>query len=62
MKARDGRVSLRILLDRYSVEIFANGGESVLTAIIPTPQEADGILFEVQGKVKADIVKYELAQ
>lgn len=62
VKARDGRVSLRILLDRYSVEIFVNGGESVLTAIIPTPQEADGILFEVQGKVKADIVKYELAQ
>ena len=62
VKARDGRVSLRLLLDRYSVEIFANDGESVLTAIIPTPQEADGIRFEVQGKVKADIVKYELAR
>lgn len=29
---RDGEVKLRILIDRYSVEIFVNDGEQVMTA------------------------------
>ena len=58
VSGREGKVSLRILLDRYSVEIFANGGESVMTSLITTPQEADGIRFSSGGGVQADIRMY----
>ncbi len=57
---REGKVRLRILLDKYSVEIFANGGESVMTSLITTPQEADGICFSSGGGAQADIRMYPI--
>ena len=57
---REGKIRLRILLDRYSVEIFANDGESVMTSLITTPQEADGIRFSSDGGVQADIRMYPI--
>ena len=59
---REGKVSLRILLDKYSVEIFANGGESVMTSLITTPQEADGIRFSSDGGVQANIRMYPIGK
>ena len=59
---RAGKVSLRILLDKYSVEIFANGGESVMTSLITTPQEADGIRFSSDGGVQANIRMYPIGK
>ncbi len=58
----DGRLELRILLDRYSVEVFINGGEQVMTAVIFTEQAADGISFSADGEVLMDLVKYDLYQ
>ncbi|MCI9632212.1 MAG: hypothetical protein HFH18_03035 [Ruminococcus sp.] len=51
---------LRIILDRFSVEVFVNDGEQVLTAITYTVQEADGISFLANGTVRMDLVKYDL--
>ena len=49
-----------MILDRFSVEVFVNDGEQVLTATMYTDQSADGISFFENGKVNIDVVKYDL--
>lgn len=56
----DGELKLRIILDRFSVEVFVNDGEQVLSATMYTNQEADRISFLADGTVNMDIVKYDL--
>lgn len=55
-----GRLKLRVILDRFSVEAFVNDGEQVLTAVLYTDQEADGISFIADGTVSMDVTKYDL--
>lgn len=43
------QVTLRIVLDRYSVEVFANEGEQVMTSLIFTEQTAADIVFAAEG-------------
>ncbi len=62
VKNDDGRLKLRILMDRYSVEIFVNDGEQAMTSLIYTPQSAGRIVFEARGKAEIDLVKYELVK
>ena len=56
----DGSLKLRVILDRFSAEVFVNDGEQVLTATMYTDQTADGISFFADGTVEMDIVKYDL--
>ena len=56
----DGRLKLRIILDRFSAEVFVNDGEQVVTATIYTDQTADGISFFADGIARIDVVKYDL--
>ncbi|NBJ92256.1 glycoside hydrolase family 32 protein [Parablautia muri] len=56
----NGRLKLRLILDQYSVEIFVNDGEQVMTATMYTEREADGISFCADGEVRMDVVKYDL--
>ncbi len=56
----DGCLRLRLILDRYSVEVFVNDGEQVMTATMYTEQSADGISFFADGAVCMDVVKYDL--
>lgn len=60
VNSRNGEIKLRLILDRYSAEIFVNDGEHVLTATIYTDIEADGISFFADGKVEMDVTRYEL--
>ena len=60
VESENGSLKLRIILDRFSVEIFVGDGEQVMSAVIQTPQEADGISFFADGEVKMDVVKYTL--
>lgn len=60
VKCVDGELKLRIILDRYSVEVFVNDGEQVVTATMYTDQAADGISFFADGIVNMDVVKYDL--
>ena len=55
-----GRVKLRVILDRFSAEIFVNDGEQVLSLVLYTVQEAEDISFIAEGTVKLDVVKYDL--
>ena len=51
-------LKLRILLDKYSVEIFANDGEKVMSSLFYTPLEADNIVFDSDGTAQINIKKY----
>ncbi|MCX4328156.1 MAG: glycoside hydrolase family 32 protein [Lachnospiraceae bacterium] len=57
---RDKELKLRIILDRFSAEIFVNDGEQVLSVTMYTEQSADGISFFTDGSVEMDVVKYDL--
>lgn len=58
--SRQGELTLRVILDRCSVEVFVNDGEQVMTATLFTEQEAAGISFFADGAVEMDVVMYEL--
>ena len=60
VNSENGELKLRLILDRYSAEIFVNDGEHVLTATLYTDLEADGISFFADGKVEMDVTRYEL--
>lgn len=55
-----GCLKLRIILDCYSVEVFVNDGEHVLSVTFYTDLSADGISFCADGMVTMDIIKYDL--
>lgn len=53
-------LKLRLLLDRYSVEVFVNDGEKVMSSVFTTPMEADGIVFDTDGEARINIVKFDI--
>lgn len=57
---RGGELTIRMILDRFSVELFINQGEQTMTATLFTEQSADGFKFFADGKVSMDIEKYDL--
>ncbi len=60
VQPRDGELKLRIILDRFSLELFVNDGEQAASTVLYTRQEADAISFEAGGGVLMDVVKYDL--
>jgi len=56
----NGEVKLRVILDRFSVEVFVNDGEVAASSVIYTRQEADAITFEADGQALIDVEKYDL--
>ena len=61
VNSKNGELKLRVILDRFSAEVFINDGEQVMTATIYTDQSAEGISFFADGDVNIDVVKYDLA-
>ena len=57
---RKGEIKLHVILDRFSIEVFINDGEQVMTATILTDSDAREISFEAEGKVLMDLTKYSL--
>ncbi len=57
---KEGEIKLRIILDRFSLEVFVNDGEQAASAVIYTRQEADAISFEAGGSALMDVEKYDL--
>ncbi len=55
-----GELKLRILLDRYSVELFVGDGERTLSAALFTPQSADAIRFACDGETELEVEKFGL--
>lgn len=54
-------LNLRVVMDRFSVELFVNDGQQAASMILYTPQECDGIRFEAEGNAMLDVEKYDLA-
>ena len=57
---RGGEIELRLIIDRYSLELFVNGGEQAASFVIFSPEEADGISFESDGDAEFDAEHYTL--
>ena len=55
-----GELSLRLLMDRESVELFINGGERVVTSLIPTPMDADQITFAADAPLTLSVEAHPL--
>ncbi len=60
VKEQNGKIKLRILMDKYTVEVFVNDGEQAITSLIYTSLEADSIRFLSKGEIKCSIVKYDV--
>ena len=60
VRNQGGEIRLRILLDRFSAEVFVNDGEQALTTTFYTPMTADGISFECSGQALVTVEKYEI--
>lgn len=50
--------NIRMILDRFSAEVFVNDGEEAMSITMYTDQSADGITFIADGIVEMDVVKY----
>lgn len=61
VREQKGKIRLRILLDQYSVELFANDGEQAMSSLIYTPLEAQGISFRAHGEAYMDVKKSDVA-
>ncbi len=57
---KNGELKLRIIMDRYSVEVFVNDGEQAASNVIYTPLDAKSINFSCDGTVLVDVEKYDL--
>ena len=53
-------LKLRFILDRSSIELFINDGSKTATTVIPTPVEADEILFHSDGNAVIRVEKYDI--
>lgn len=56
----DGAIRLRLLLDRYSAELFVGEGEQAASMVLYAPENADGITFRADAAVRVSIEKYNL--
>ncbi len=55
VEPKNGKLELEILVDRTSIEVFANGGESVLSSCFtPTEGEDDLVLWTQGGELFVD--------
>jgi beta-fructofuranosidase len=55
-----GEITLRFILDRYSIELFVNDGEQAASFVIFSPQEADRIIFKAEGAAVMTVEQYTL--
>ena len=60
VRERNGELKLRLLLDRYSLELFVNDGEQAASFTVYTPQSAREITFAAEGTANMDLEFYEL--
>ncbi|MCR5824989.1 MAG: glycoside hydrolase family 32 protein [Oscillospiraceae bacterium] len=60
VRFRHGSIKLRIVLDRYSLELFVNDGEQAASFVLYTPAEAASISFSSDGALFLDVEKYDL--
>lgn len=60
IKKAEKTLKLRLLLDRFSVELFVNDGAQTFSATFYTPLDAEDIEFVCDGTVVANIERYRI--
>lgn len=60
VEEKDGKLKLRILIDKYSVEIFVNDGEKAMSSLVYTELEAETVAFEAKGEANVSVCQYNL--
>jgi beta-fructofuranosidase len=60
IRNQNGKIKLRLIIDKYSVEIFANDGEQVMTSTFYTNLDATDISFCAKGEAKVSIEKHSI--
>ena len=60
VQERNGLLKFRLLLDRFSLELFVNDGEQAASFTVYTPQSAKDITFAAEGTAVLDADFYEL--
>ena len=58
---REGELGLRIIMDKYSLELFAGEGACAASMTLYTPLTAEGIRFSADGAALLDVEKYDLS-
>jgi beta-fructofuranosidase len=53
-------MEIRILMDKYTVEMFVDGGKYAMSSLIYTDLDFDGIDFVTDGQVHLNIEKYDI--
>ena len=53
-------LKLRFIMDRSCIELFINDGSKTAATAIPTPAEAEEILFHSDGKAVISVEKYDI--
>ncbi|MBQ6389846.1 MAG: glycoside hydrolase family 32 protein [Mogibacterium sp.] len=60
VRPNQGVIKLRLIMDRYSLELFVNDGEQAASFVLYTPVSASAISFEAEGTAMLDVEKYDL--
>lgn len=60
IKKMDKKLKLRLILDKFSVELFVNDGVQTFTSTFYTPLDADDIVLECDKTAVVNIEKYGL--
>lgn len=60
IKTKEEIVKIRIILDKYSAEIFLNDGEQVFSSTFYTPMEANEISFSCDGEITVNMQKHSI--
>ncbi len=60
VRQNNGEIKIRVVMDRYSMELFVNDGEQAASFVLYTPQEANAVSFSSDGSVLVDVEKYDL--
>lgn len=60
VRYNEGKLKLRVLLDRFSAEIFINDGETTCTSTIYAPVDAQEIRFSSSGSVLMNLEYWKI--
>ena len=60
VRTHNGELKLRVVMDRYCLELFVNDGESAASFVLYTPEEAGAVSFSSEGAVLLDVEKFDL--
>ena len=60
VSVKNGVLKLRVIMDRYSLELFVNDGEQAASFVLYTPETAGAVSFSSDGSVLVDVEKYDL--